>query len=133
MNILKTLSLISIIGILFSCGNHADKNEIINTNLSQGTNIENGKTDENSQKIAANFKKVSLEIDGMTCEIGCARTIQSKLSKANGVKLAEVDFDNRTGIVEFDTNQISEIQIVKIVEQIAGGDLYKVNQVKKSE
>ncbi len=133
MNILRTLSFVIIIGVLFSCGNNSYKEENVNSNITQDNSIKNEKADVNNPKIAANFKKVSLKIDGMTCEIGCARTIQSKLSKAKGVKLAEVSFEKKTGIVEFDSSQISEKQIVDIVEGIAGGDLYEVKKVLKSE
>ncbi len=81
----------------------------------------------------ANIKKASLNIEGMTCEIGCARTIQSKLSKTDGIKSAKVDFDKKTGVVEYDANKISEKQIVAAVEKIAGGDLYKVTDIKTTE
>lgn len=133
MNILKTLSFVTLIGVLFSCGNNSDKDDNNKVNISQGTSVKNDKLDGNNQKIVENYAKVSLKIDGMTCEIGCARTIQSKLSKTNGVKLAKVNFESKTGVVEYDTNKLSENQIVEIVEQIAGGDLYKVKQVEKAE
>jgi Cu+-exporting ATPase len=80
------------------------------------------------QLATADLRKVSLNIEGMTCEIGCARTIQSKLSKTEGVKFAEVNFADKNGIVEYDASLISENQIVEVVEKIAGGDLYKVTE-----
>lgn len=80
-----------------------------------------------------NLQKISLEIKGMTCEIGCARTIQSKLSKEKGVKSAKVNFENKKGVVEFDANKITKTEIVEVVNQIAGGDLYKVIKTSKSE
>ena len=87
-----------------------------------------------SEKLAvADVKKVSLNIEGMTCEIGCARTIQSKLSKTEGIKFAKVNFEKKNGIVEFDANKVSEKEIVSVVEQIAGGDLYKVTDVQRAE
>ncbi|MET2986050.1 heavy-metal-associated domain-containing protein [Aureibaculum conchae] len=125
MKVIRIMSLLSVIGLLFSCGT--------NSNASENSKLENGKTSQNNKEIIANFEKVSLKIDGMTCEIGCARTIQSKLSKADGVKSAKISFEEKSGMVEYDSNKISENQIVKIVEQIAGGDLYKVNQLKKAE
>jgi len=81
----------------------------------------------------ADLKKVSLNIEGMTCEIGCARMIQSKLSKTEGVKFAKVNFEKKNGIVEYDANKVSEKQIVSAVEQIAGGDLYKVIEISSEE
>lgn len=82
----------------------------------------------NEQLATADLRKVSLNIVGMTCEIGCARTIQSKLSKIEGVKYSEVNFADKNGIVEYDSSLISEKQIVEVVEKIAGGDLYKVTE-----
>lgn len=86
-----------------------------------------------AQGVATDMKKVSLDIEGMTCEIGCARTIQSKLSKAEGVKLAEVNFSEKRGLVEYDANIITEKEIIATVEMIADGDLYKVTGTSEKE
>ena len=54
-------------------------------------NTEQNKTNqtqaENNQVAA--FQSYEMDIEGMTCEIGCARTIESKLSKvkANVIKV----------------------------------------------
>ena len=120
--ITKLLALFSVMLILSSCEKKIE-------NKSTDT-----KTDEKKEiSAAANFKKVALNIEGMTCEIGCARTIQSKLSKTEGVKLAKVNFDKKNGVVEYDANTITEKQIVSIVEKIAGGDLYKVTEISAEE
>ncbi|MDJ0644569.1 MAG: heavy metal-associated domain-containing protein [Flavobacteriaceae bacterium] len=86
-----------------------------------------------AQEVTADFKKVSLDIEGMTCEIGCARTIQSKLAKTEGVKLAEVNFSKKRGLVEYDANIITEKEIIATVEKIADGDLYKVTNTSEKE
>jgi Cu+-exporting ATPase len=85
-----------------------------------------------TQSAEPDMKKIALNIEGMTCEIGCARTIQSKLSKKEGVAFAEVNFEKKEGIVEFDANKISQNQIVETIEKIAGGDLYKVTKVSEN-
>ena len=41
----------------------------------------------------ATIAKAEFKIDGMTCAIGCAKTIEKKLSKMEGVKSATVDFE----------------------------------------
>ena len=84
-----------------------------------------------AHELPAKMKKVSLDIEGMTCEIGCARTIQSKLSKKEGVKLAEVNFSEKKGFVEYDANIITEREIIATVEKIADGDLYKVTNTSE--
>ena len=85
------------------------------------------------EQLVVNLKEASINIEGMTCEIGCARIIQSKLSKAKGVRTAKVDFKAKTGIVEYDANMITQKQIVSIVEQIGGGDLYKITKINVKE
>ena len=78
--------------------------------------------------IAANMQKVSLHVSGMTCEIGCAKIIQSKLSKKEGIAAAKVIFKDSLATIEFDANKISKKEIVSFVDGIAGGDLYKASE-----
>jgi len=80
-----------------------------------------------SEAIAANLKKMEFHIKGMTCEIGCARLIQSKLSKIEGVEYVKVSYLDSLAMVEFDTNQISKKNIIAVIQNIADGDLYKVS------
>ncbi len=86
-----------------------------------------------AQSSTPEIKKVEIDIEGMTCEIGCARTIQSRLSKKEGVKLAEVNFSEKKGLVEYDAQIISEKEIIETVEKIADGDLYKVTNTSEKE
>jgi mercuric ion binding protein len=81
-------------------------------------------------------ENVSLAISGMTCEIGCAKTIQSKLSKKEGVLGAKVIFTDSIANIEFDANKTSKEDLIAFVSGIAGGELYKAsesfNKVKTS-
>jgi len=43
----------------------------------------------------------------MTCEMGCAKTIEKKMAKMEGVKTAKVDFDTRLAMVEYDEAKVS--------------------------
>ena len=85
---------------------------------------------ETKEVKAENLQKIAFNISGMTCEIGCAKTIQSKLSKKAGIASAKVIFKDSLGLVEFDANAISKEDITAFVNGIAGGDLYKVNNAK---
>lgn len=83
----------------------------------------------------ANATKVELQsievtLDGMTCEIGCAKLIQSKVYKLEGVTESKVEFEKNIGVFTFDKNKISSKEIIKNIEGIAGGDLYKVTASK---
>jgi len=86
--------------------------------------------DVKTEEVAADYKNIEVEIDGMTCEIGCARTIQSKLSKVKGVSYAKVDFESKKGQFTYDANKVSENDIVEKINGIAGGDVYTVVETK---
>ena len=73
-------------------------------------------------------ENVSLAISGMTCEIGCAKTIQSKLSKKEGVLNAKVAFTDSIANIEFDANTTSKKDLIAFVSGIAGGELYKASE-----
>ena len=84
------------------------------------------KKESESMVVAENLKQVKVDIKGMTCEIGCARLIQSKLYKTDGVKFAKISFEDSSGIVSFDQKGLNEDDIKAIIEKTAGGDIYSV-------
>jgi len=86
---------------------------------------------EKVEEIAQNLKNVEVEIEGMTCEIGCARLIQSKLSKTDGVTFVQVSFEDKLGTISFDENKISQQKIKEEIQKIAGGDMYKVLDIRE--
>ncbi|MEE9407029.1 MAG: heavy metal-associated domain-containing protein [Polaribacter sp.] len=87
-----------------------------------------------SKTVKTDVKKetVALAISGMTCEIGCAKTIQSKLSKKEGVLDAKVVFTDSIANIEFDANTTSKKDLIAFVDGIAGGDLYKASECTTS-
>jgi mercuric ion binding protein len=90
-------------------------------------------SNKNQQEAIADYKNIEVEIEGMTCEIGCARTIESKLSKVKGITYSKVDFEAKKGVFTYDINTLNEEDIVKKIEGIAGGDLYFVTKTKEIE
>ena len=84
-------------------------------------------------EIAASYKSIEVDIEGMTCEIGCARTIQSKLSKVNGVTYSKVNFETNKGQFTYNENEINKDEIINKINGIAGGDLYKVTKTTDIE
>jgi len=112
-----------LIAIIFaSCDNRGGK-----------TNAENAKQIDNeaqSEIKEADVRTVQLDIEGMTCEIGCAKLIQSKLYKTDGVTFAEVHFADSSGVVSYDANRLSEKDLVSVVQQAGGGDLYRVSSIE---
>ena len=94
-------------------------------------NSESKKTPKIEVAKTPKMEKVALNISGMTCEIGCAKLIQSKLSKKTGIASAKVIFKDSLGLVEFDANTISAKDINTFINNIAGGDLYTVTNSKQ--
>lgn len=76
----------------------------------------------------AHFVKTEFTIDGMTCAIGCARTIESKIAKMDGVKSAKVDFEKKLAMVEYDDAIVNHEALEATVSKTA--DIYKVSNMK---
>lgn len=77
-----------------------------------------------------NLAEATFSIEGMTCEMGCAKTIENKLSQAKGVANANVSFKENLANVSFDKSVTNTEDLKSIIEQTAGGDVYKVTAIK---
>ena len=118
MKITKTLALFALTSFLMvSC-----KNEKAETTESAST--------EQSQEQPAQLATASFSIEGMSCAVGCARTIEKKLASTEGIQEAKVDFDKKEATVNFDAAVISTEKIQEIVEKAADGKTYKVSDIK---
>ena len=106
--------------LLFSCKDTASKPvagaDVTNTNKEVA--------------VAAKPETATFKVDGMTCAIGCARTIQEKLSKMDGVQKATVDFDKKEATVDFDAAVLTPEKLTKAVETTGDGETYKVSEMK---
>jgi len=123
MNITKSLLAIIFAGVLLTGCKETSKSP------------EDAPANDNVAKTeapAGKLETVSFNIEGMTCAMGCAKTIESKLAGMDGVQKAAVDFEKKTATVEFDTAKQSPEKLVKAVEAVAGGKTYKVSNVKSS-
>ena len=124
MKIVKqTLLTLTFALVAISCKN----DKVVKTEETATTETE---TSTNAKEIAANPKTASFEIEGMTCEIGCANLIEGKLNKLDGVTEAKVDFETKTATVTYNADKLNQKKLTKTVESVAGGDLYKVSKVK---
>lgn len=94
------------------------------------TEIPAKKTAETPKKevviAAQNVQTASFEIEGMTCAIGCAKTIEEELGALEGVQKATVDFDSKKATVVFDKTIQNQDNLTKVVEATADGKTYKV-------
>lgn len=76
----------------------------------------------------ATYAKVEFNIKGMTCAVGCAKTIEKKMAKLEGVKMAKVDFDKELAMVEFDEAKVTPNTLKEAVAKVS--DIYKVEEIK---
>lgn len=79
---------------------------------------------------ATNLQTASFKIKGMTCAIGCAKTIQEELNGLEGVKIAAVNFEKESATVSFDKTLLSPAALTKVVEATADGKTYTVSNMK---
>ena len=120
---MKQFKIILAYAFLFMCF-LACKNEPKSETITIESNVETTKKlDPN-----ATYSKAEFNIKGMTCEIGCAKSIQKKLAKMEGVKSAKVDFKNELAMVEYDVAKANPASITKTVTSVA--DTYSVENMK---
>ncbi len=127
MKILNKFLTVLVIAVLFVCCENRDKQT--NPEKSEQDQTANESHKQELKKKEADVRTVQLEIKGMTCEIGCAKLIQSKLYKTEGVTFAEVHFADSSGVVTYDANRLTEKDLVQAVEKAGGGDLYTVSSI----
>ncbi|MDA9334623.1 cation transporter [Flavobacteriaceae bacterium] len=124
MKHLKTiLASAFILVLLFSCKNEA-KAEI--KTVETATEKAEHQLDPN-----AIYSKAEFGIKGMTCEMGCAKTIEKKLAAMEGVKSATVDFKNEMAMIEYDVAKVNPVSITKTVSSV--GKTYSVENMKTVE
>lgn len=79
---------------------------------------------------SANLQTASFTVEGMTCAVGCAKTIQEELSNLNGVQIATVDFEKKLATVSFDKTAQTPENLTKVVQATGDGATYKVSNMK---
>lgn len=125
MNMIKKL-LLTVVVLVFSlaCKNNAAPE--IKTIETESADLATYKVDPN-----VIYTKAEFSIEGMTCEIGCARTIEKKMAKMEGVKFAKVDFDKKLAMVEYDQAKVTPKSLEETVAKV--GEVYKVKDMKTVE
>lgn len=75
---------------------------------------------------AENLQTTQFTIKGMSCAVGCAKTIEKELSEQNGVQKASVDFEKEMATVIFDKEIQNPKKLATVVEAVLDGKTYKV-------
>ena len=97
--------------------------------------VSDAKTENNTPKVkkeiaAADLQTASFSIEGMVCEIGCAKTIEKELNGLDGVQKATIDFEKKSATISFDKTILKTENISKVVEATGDGKTYKVSNMK---
>jgi len=124
MKTLKNILAIALISVsIVACKNNAEPEiKTIETTTEINTNAAK-KLDPN-----ATYAKAEFGIEGMTCAMGCAKTIEKKMARMDGVKSAKVDFEKELAMVEYDEAMVTPKTLEEAVAK--AGDTYKVKNMK---
>lgn len=124
MKFTKIIASLAIAGLVFvSCKKEEDKNL---------ANFKKEETVAKEHKTIApeNVQTASFEIEGMTCAMGCAKTIEKELSNLDGVEKAAVDFEKKTATITFDKTIQNQASLTTVVQGTGDGKTYKVLNFK---
>lgn len=124
MKFTKIITALAISGLVFvSCKKEEDKSLAV-------INADKTVTKEHKAIAAENVQTASFTIEGMTCAVGCAKTIEKELSNLEGVEKAAVDFDKKTATVTFDKTIQNPENLTKVVQETGDGKTYKTSNIK---
>ncbi|MDR7208163.1 heavy metal-associated domain-containing protein [Flavobacterium piscis] len=124
MKFTKIITSLAIAGLVFvSCKKEEDKSLAVAT-------AEKSAPKEQKAIAPENVQTASFTIEGMTCAVGCAKTIEQELSDLEGVEKATVDFDKKIATVTFDKTVQNPENLTKVVQETGDGKTYKVSNIK---
>ena len=124
MNFTKLIASIALAGVLFvSCKKNTEEAAKVTSSETTAPKVK-------KEIAAANLQTASFKVEGMTCAIGCAKTIESELSDLDGVQKATVDFDKKLATVTFDKTVQNPESLTKVVQATGDGKTYKVSDMK---
>ena len=133
MNFKKSIVTLVLTSVLF-VGCKEKSTEIVSkeTATTEAPKVKKDPSDSEQPKeiAAANLQTASFSVEGMTCAVGCAKTIQENLTALDGVQKATVDFDTKLATVTFDKTVQTPAKLTTVVEAAADGKTYKVLKMK---
>ncbi len=75
----------------------------------------------NVTNVASEMAFLRADISGMTCAVGCAKTIEKMLSETEGVSSAEVDYEKKAAFINYDKAKVSEADLLKAISKFKDG------------
>jgi len=125
MKITKSIAAIALASLLFISCKKTDSEATTETTVAAT------ETAATIKDIAPeNLQTASFSIEGMTCAVGCAKTIQEELTDLEGVQTATVDFDKKLATVTFDKTVQNPESLTKTVQATGDGKTYTVSNMK---
>ena len=119
-----TVPLVSILVLILNCKQNKEA-EIISVETAN-SQIHN----ETTQTEGLNYVTATFTIKGMSCEMGCARAIENKLSKLDGMSKASVNFKEEMATVKFDANKVDETLLISTVTSVSQTLSFSVENFK---
>lgn len=110
--LINILMLAMSVSIMASCGGQKGGEELEPTT--------------NSSTNYVTTSAVTVSIEGMVCEFGCAKTIQDEIAGLEGVTYSAVDYEGGQGTFKFDESVTSAEKIVAAIGEVNDG-AYKCN------
>ena len=86
----------------------------------------------NGKVIDGELSETSFTISGMMCKMGCAKTIETNLSKMEGVQKASVEFETSLATVIYNSSIVQTDDLVKKVTD-TGDSYYVLNMTSSSK
>lgn len=120
MKTTKKILFLALVGLFFTACKEKNQDVEVTENNAQ------------TEVIAENLQTASFSIEGMHCEFGCAKSIEKKLAKMDGVKSVKVDFETKRAEVEYDATQQTPQVLSQTVEAMADGKTYTVSGITSS-
>lgn len=81
-----------------------------------------------TEVLAENKVEVKMEVEGMTCAMGCAKYIEEKVGDLDGVVASSVNFEEKIATFEFDKTTTSSEKIQEFISNIHDGQ-YKAKPI----
>lgn len=88
---------------------------------------------DNKELVMEQPTTLTVSIEGMTCAVGCAATIQQECGKLAGVAQSKVDFDAKQGTFTYDAAKLTQADLIKCIEGVNGGGAYKATVVSAGD
>lgn len=123
---MKKLLFIAIIFTLTVACKQDKKSEIKTVTVSTAVS-------DDDKAVLVNYAKAEFTIEGMSCAVGCANTIEKNLNAMEGVKTATVSFEEKHATVAYDAAKVSLNDLERTVSGTGDGHTYTVLNMAKSD